>query len=103
MRIITTGTLRHFARIYPDAQIRLLKWEQDIRKLDIRSPQQLKSIYRNASIINSQRVVFNIKGNHYRLIASINYEWNTIYIVWFGTHTEYDRVDARTVEYEAPS
>lgn len=60
----------------------------------------LKAKYRNASIISSKRVVFNIKGNNYRLIVDIEYKLKIVFIVWFGTHKEYDKIDAKKVSYE---
>jgi hypothetical protein len=61
---------------------------------------RLKAKYGNASIISSKRVVFNLKGNDYRLIVDIEYRLKIVFIVWFGTHNEYDKIDARTVRYE---
>lgn len=61
---------------------------------------ELKLKYRNASIISSKRVVFNIKGNNYRLIVDIEYKLKIVFIVWFGTHKEYDNIDAKTIRYE---
>lgn len=61
---------------------------------------ELKAKYRNASIINSKRVVFNIKGNEYRLVVDIEYKLKIVFIVWFGTHKEYDTIDAKTISYE---
>jgi mRNA interferase HigB len=67
-----------------------------------KSSAELKSQFRSASIIASDRAVFNIKGNDYRLVASIDYEKGLLWIEWLGTHAEYDRIDARTVVYERP-
>ena len=57
--------------------------------------------YKNASIISSKRVVFNIKGNEYRLIVDIEDKMRIVFIVWFGTHKEYDKIDAEEVNYES--
>lgn len=57
--------------------------------------------YKNASIISSKRVVFNIKGNEYCLIVDIEYKMKIVFVVWFGTHKEYDKVDAKEVNYES--
>ena len=61
------------------------------------SPEQIKSKYRNASIIANNRVVFNVKGNRYRLIVAINYDYQIVYIRFVGTHAEYDKVNAATI------
>ena len=62
------------------------------------SPADVKAQFGNASIVGNNRVVFNIKGNDYRLIVAVAYRFQAIYIKFIGTHTEYDRVDAATVE-----
>lgn len=64
------------------------------------SLKDLKSKYGNASIINSKRVVFNIKGNDYRLLVDIEYSLKMVFVVWFGTHKEYDRIDVKEMKYE---
>lgn len=61
---------------------------------------ELKSKYRNASVLSSKRVVFIIKGNDFRLIVDIEYKLKIVFIVWFGSHGEYDKIDAKTVSYE---
>ena len=63
-----------------------------------KDPSQIKSQYRNASILKNNRVVFNIAGNKYRLIVSINFPAQIIYIKFIGTHKEYDKIDANTVD-----
>ncbi len=60
---------------------------------------ELKAMYENASIVNSQRVVFNIKGNDYRLVVSFNFRRRACYTFWFGTHKEYDKIDVATIKY----
>jgi mRNA interferase HigB len=56
--------------------------------------------YKNASIINSKRIVFNIKGNAYRLIVDVEYRLQIIFIVWVGTHKQYNEIDAKTIGYD---
>lgn len=63
-------------------------------------PADIKEKYRNASILKNRRVVFNIRGNDYRLIASVAYRYGAVYIKFIGTHAEYDAIDAETVELE---
>ena len=59
----------------------------------------MKRAYANASIIGSERVVFNIKGNSYRLVAAVDYQRQVVFIKWLGSHADYDRIDVRTVQY----
>ena len=61
---------------------------------------ELKAKYKNASIVSSKRVVFNIKGNKFRLVADIEYRLRIIFVVWFGTHDEYEKIDVKTVDYD---
>ncbi|WP_316812610.1 type II toxin-antitoxin system HigB family toxin [Pedobacter heparinus] len=65
-----------------------------------KNPQALKKVYGNASIIANQRVVFNIMGNKYRLVVMINYEAAVCYVIWFGSHAEYDRINVEIVKFE---
>jgi len=58
------------------------------------------TLYGNASIISSKRVVFNIKGNDFRLIVDIEYKLEIVFIVWFGTYEEYDKIDAKRISYD---
>jgi mRNA interferase HigB len=61
---------------------------------------ELKKIYGNASIINNNRVVFNIKGNDFRLLISVNFIQKACYVIWFGTHKEYDKIKVETVLFD---
>ncbi len=74
-----------------------LAWHADVKQANWRSPSDIKKVYRNASILANNRVVFNIKGNTYRLVAAIQYEFGIVYIRFVGTHREYDHIDAATV------
>jgi mRNA interferase HigB len=75
-------------------------WIFEVRKANWENPAQLKAQYRNASLIGSKRVVFNIHGNDFRLIVDVEYRMKVIFIVWFGTHKEYDKIDAEKISYE---
>ncbi len=57
----------------------------------------IKNVYRNASVVGNNRVVFNIKGNDYRLVVKINYQFGTVYIRFIGSHKEYDKIDVSTI------
>jgi mRNA interferase HigB len=97
MRIISRKTLKEFWDRHPDAQQPLQAWYIDAKHALWKSPADIKDVYRNASFIPNDRVVFNIKGNKYRLIVAIRYEYGIVYIRFVGTHREYDRIDASTI------
>jgi mRNA interferase HigB len=97
MRIISRKALREFWERHPDARQSLQAWYADVRQVTWDSPADIKGVYRNASIIANNRVVFNIKGNCYRLVVAINYEVGIVFIRFVGTHEEYDRIDAGTI------
>ena len=106
MRVVARSTLTKFVQNrVPRGQKRLVgdhleAWYKLARKANWASSAELKEQLRSASIVSAQRVVFNIKGNHYRLIAGINYQHQSIFIKWIGTHAEYDQIDAATVQHE---
>jgi mRNA interferase HigB len=97
MRIISRKALREFWEIHPDAQQPLQAWYADVKKADWQSPMDIKNVYRNASIVANNRVVFNIKGNKYRLVVAIRYEYRLVYIRFVGTHQAYDKIDVTTI------
>ena len=97
MRVIDLVTLRVFWESYPDARQPLQAWYDDARHALWKSPNDIKVVYRNAGIIANNRVVFNIKGNDYRLIVAVNYRFGIVYIRFVGSHKGYDRIDATTV------
>lgn len=100
MRIIATQTLRNYIRAYPKAEQSLLSWHQEAESASWHSPQELKEQYRNASVLSQKRVVFNIHGNHYRLVVDIEYRLKIVFLVWFGSREEYDKIDARRIGYD---
>jgi mRNA interferase HigB len=97
MRVIALKTLRLFWEQHPDAQQALQAWYHDTKRASWRTPGEIKSIYSNASFVGNNRVVFNIKGNQYRLVVAIQYEYGIVYIRFVGTHQEYDKIDAATI------
>ncbi len=97
MRIIARSTLRDFWQKYPDAEQPLKSWYSEASRAVWQSPTDVKNLYRNASIVANNRVVFNIKGNDYRLIVHVRYDINIIFIRFIGTHKEYDKIDATTI------
>lgn len=100
MRIIAASYLRSFWESNPDAEQHLKSWADEARKASWRQPADIKAQYRNASILRNRRVVFNIKGNDYRLVASVAYRYQAVYVKFVGTHAEYDLIDAETVEMD---
>ncbi|ELS03306.1 hypothetical protein Xen7305DRAFT_00030270 [Xenococcus sp. PCC 7305] len=97
MRIIVRSTLRSFWGKYPDSEQSLKSWFYEASRVQWQSPSDIKRLYRNASIIANNRVVFNIKGNDYRLIVHVRYDISIIFIRFLGTHKEYDKIDATTI------
>lgn len=102
MRIIKEKTLVDYCRSgkYSQASEPLKSWVYEVKYSNWDNANELKAKYRNASVISSKRVVFNIKGNDYRLIVDVEYKLKIVFIVWSGTHLEYDKIDAKTVSYE---
>lgn len=98
MRIIKKKTIAEQFSRYPDVEGPLKAWLADAEKADWASPDDVKARYPKASILSDNRVVFDIKGNSYRLIVHIFYPARIVYIKFFGTHAEYDKVDAVTVD-----
>ncbi|MES2538806.1 MAG: type II toxin-antitoxin system HigB family toxin [Pseudomonadota bacterium] len=100
MRIITKKHLVAFWERHPDAEQPLKAWYDEAAKAEWKNPQDIKEHYRSASIVGNNRVVFNIKGNNYRLIVAVAYRFGALYIKFVGTHREYDAINAATVEME---
>jgi mRNA interferase HigB len=102
MRIIKEKTLIGYCKLnnYKQAAESLKAWVYEVKFSSWDNANELKAKYGNASIISSKRVVFNIKGNDYLLIVDIEYKLKIVFIVWFGTHKEYGKIDAKTVNYE---
>lgn len=98
--IITRKTLLAYIQKYPKAKNALLKWYYELIDADFKNFNELKVVYKNASIVEDDRVVFNINGNEFRLIVRISFEYKAIQIKWFGTHTEYDKIDVTKVKYK---
>ena len=96
-RIFSKGTLRQFWEIHPETEQYLKTWYETAMNADWKSPNDVKTTYANVSVLKNQRLVFNIKGNSYRLIAKFNFEKQWIFIRFLGTHQEYDRINANTI------
>jgi mRNA interferase HigB len=102
MKTIKELTLTEYCRQskYRKAEEPVKAWVYEVRFSTWNNANELKAKYGNASIISSKRVIFNIKSNDYRLIVDIEYKLKIVFVVWFGTHEEYDKIDAKTVSYE---
>jgi mRNA interferase HigB len=97
MRIIAKGPLRTFWERHPDAEEPLLAWYHEVEQENWKNSADVKAKYRNASFVGGNRLVFNIRGNRYRLVVKINFPRQVVYVRFVGTHAEYDKIDARKV------
>lgn len=99
MRIIAFRSLRTFweQHEYSNSEVSLRAWYHDVKGSNWKNSNELKQQYSNASILGEGRIVFNIKGNSYRLIVLIDYEFQIMFIRFIGTHQQYDNVDAKTI------
>ncbi len=100
MNVIARGTISYYIEKYPAAKTPLLTWYTEFLKVSFHNFNELKAVYGSASIVANNRVIFNIKGNDYRLVVSVNFKQLAAYIIWFGTHKEYDKINAETVEFD---
>lgn len=100
MRVVALSTLRDFWEKpeYEDSKGALDAWYREAKQSEWASPVDIKAQYRNASILKGGRVVFNIAGNKYRLIVSINFITQVVFIKFIGTHNQYDRINAETYD-----
>ncbi len=97
MRVIALKTLRDFWRKHPQAEIPLRAWHALTSRASWRNPAEIKAAYRSASFLANSRIVFNIKGNDYRLVVVVHYNRGAMFIRFVGTHHEYDRIDAKEI------
>ena len=100
MRIIAISHLKNFWERYPDSEQPFLAWIDEARKADWRTPADIKAHFATASILKIRRIVFNIKGNDFRLVVAVAYRFGAVYIKFVGTHKQYDGIDADTIEME---
>lgn len=100
MRVIALKYLRDFYLRHADAAQPLKAWAQEARAASWKTPQDIKSRYSSASFLKGNRVVFNIKGNDYRLVVAVAYRFEAVYIKFIGTHAQYHAIEAETIEME---
>jgi mRNA interferase HigB len=98
MKIVAVSTLKRFWARHPDSEQSLKAWYDEAKHAVWTTPRQIKARYASASFVGKNRVVFNIKGNDYRLVVAIAYRFQAVYIKFVGTHAQYDKIDAATVE-----
>ena len=106
VRIISRGTLTGFVRNRVELRLqRVVKrhldaWYALASRANWKNSAELKLQNRTASIVSSERAVFNIEGNKYRLVVAVDYGHGVLLVLWLGTHSEYDRIDVRKVEFD---
>ncbi len=98
MRVIAVSRLRAFWETYPEAEQPLKAWFAEVQGAQWSLPSDIKAHFGSASILKNRRVVFNIKGNDFRVVASVAYRFQAVYVKFVGTHAQYDAIDALTVE-----
>jgi mRNA interferase HigB len=94
LRVIAKKVLREFCFKHPDSEQQLKSWYNEAEKAVWKNTHDIKEEYPSASILGDNRIIFNIKGNNYRLIVRINFQYQMVWIRFIGTHSEYDRIDA---------
>lgn len=97
VRIISIKKLKDFWLKHRNSEQPLKAWFAEAKKSHWRKPADVSALYRTASILKKNRVVFNIKGNEYRLVTAVNYDYQIVYIRFVGTHAEYDKINAEEI------
>jgi mRNA interferase HigB len=97
LRVIAKKTLRDFWTKHPDCEQQLKSWYRETEDATWKNMNQIKKFYPSASILADNRIVFNIKGNNYRLIAKVNFNYQMVWIRFIGTHAQYDKIDAKNI------
>ena len=100
MRVISLKILKDFYTAHPDCEQSLKAWLNEAQQAEWKDPAEIKAQFSSASILKNRRVVFNIKGNTYRLVVAIAYSFGAVYVKFIGNHAAYDRIDACTVQLE---
>lgn len=100
MNIIAKESILYYIEKYPNAKTSLLTWYYEFSRHSFENFNALKAVYGNASIVGGNRIIFNIKGNDYRLVVTINFKQGAAYVIWFGTHNEYDKINVVTVTFD---
>lgn len=98
MNVITKQTLLDYCEKHPNASQNLFTWYQVAVKATWKNFNEVKNDFPSADQVGNDRMVFNIKGNRYRLVVRFSFPFKVIQIKWFGTHAEYDRIDVKNVQ-----
>jgi mRNA interferase HigB len=93
MRVFARKALRGFWEKHPDSEVQLAAWYREATKANWESPAKIKSEYAKASILKDKKVIFNICGNKYRLVVKMNYQRKWVFVLFIGTHMEYDNLN----------
>jgi len=105
MRVLARSILTRFVEVLegrkdqPAVKASLDAWFHEVQRAAWRNPADVRKAFTTASIIDEERVVFNIKGNDYRLVTAIDYRRQTVFVKWLGSHADYDNIDVRTVQH----
>ncbi|MCD8538913.1 MAG: type II toxin-antitoxin system HigB family toxin [Leadbetterella sp.] len=99
MVVISYKTLRDFGEQYRNSIDALNNWYSIMEKGDFPNFNELRTVFNSVDAVGNDRYVFNIKGNHYRLVALIHFRVRTVYVLFVGTHQQYDKIDASKIEY----
>jgi mRNA interferase HigB len=97
MRIIAKPNLQNFWEKHPDSKKPLEQWYHITSKCKWKNLNEVKETFPNVSLLNNNRVVFNIKGNDFRIVVLIKFSMSTVFICWVGKHSDYDKIDANTI------
>ena len=101
MRIFSQSTLKHFWAKHPKSENNLKNWYKKMKEKEYKSLLEITSDFSKADAVGNDRVVFNIKGNNYRLVAGFNFDFQFCYIKFIGTQKEYDEIDVKTIEFNS--
>ena len=105
MRLLSRSTLRQFVQTRKGAvdwqalRTAVELWISEIERADWKTTSDIKAKYASASIVTAERIVFNIRGNSYRLVVSVDFRKSIVYVKWIGTHVDYDKIDVRTIKH----
>jgi len=97
LRVISRRALRECWEVHPDCEQQMKAWFREVSAASWMGPAQIRAAYPSASFLSDNRVVFNIRGNHYRIVVRINYAYGLVWIRFAGTHAEFDRIDATKI------
>ena len=100
MNVISVRILREFIKKHPQSQTPLMRWYKTVQNADYKTPQEMILDFTGSDYVGNDRIVFNIGHNKYRLIVSFDYNRDVGFIKFIGTHTEYDKIDVKTVAYK---